>query len=267
MKKYTFKFENDYYTAIEYLYNLAKKIEDSQEIIIFEPESHLHKIMLGNITRMFDMYNDNPEKKKRGFVVDKGDINDIGKSYVINLKEALFYNNNPKQETKAVYSYEKEHPENEDFQSYLKNRQDSGIEKYSFIPNDTKLILNSKSDTKNTSDRVARTKAEEYIEGINKKRNKPEIPAELLTDAAEKLWQSLRKAGFIVANGYSLVEGVSANQATFIAYYMAEKLKIQKKWKVFQQLWGIQHMAQMAGAWKQTGKELPRANEIRDLFK
>ena len=29
-----------------------------------------------------------------------------------------------------------------------------------------------------------------------------------------------------------------------------EKLNIQKKWKVFQQLWGIQNMAQMAGAWK-----------------
>ena len=37
--------------------------------------------------------------------------------------------------------------------------------------------------------------------------------AELLTAEAQVLWQRLRDAGFIVADGYALAEGVSANQA------------------------------------------------------
>ena len=95
--------------------------------------------------------------------------------------------------------------------------------------------------------------------------NANEIPQELMTDDANVLWERLRNKGFIKTNSYALAEGISANQATYIADCMAEKLKIQKKWKVFQQLWGIQNMAQMAGAWKQTGKEPPRSGEIRKL--
>lgn len=96
--------------------------------------------------------------------------------------------------------------------------------------------------------------------------NVDDIPEVLLTDEAKLLWGKLRDAGFIVANGYALAEGISANQATYIADCMAEKLKIKKKWKVFQQLWDISNMAQMAGSWKQTGKEPPRASEIRELI-
>lgn len=55
--------------------------------------------------------------------------------------------------------------------------------------------------------------------------------AELLTAEAQVLWQRLRDAGFIVADGYALAEGVSANQAAYIADRMAEKLHIKKKWK------------------------------------
>ena len=46
--------------------------------------------------------------------------------------------------------------------------------------------------------------------------------AELLTAEAQVLWQRLRDAGFIVADGYALAEGVSANQAAYIADRMAE---------------------------------------------
>ena len=49
--------------------------------------------------------------------------------------------------------------------------------------------------------------------------------AELLTAEAQVLWQRLRDAGFIVADGYALAEGVSANQAAYIADRMAEKLR------------------------------------------
>ena len=91
--------------------------------------------------------------------------------------------------------------------------------------------------------------------------------SELLTEKAEVLWERLREAGFIVSEGYALAKGVSANQATYIADCMAEFLGIRNKWKVFEQLWGIKNMAQLAGTWKQTGKEPPRAKEIREILK
>ena len=91
--------------------------------------------------------------------------------------------------------------------------------------------------------------------------------AELLTAEAQVLWQRLRDAGFIVADGYMLAEGVSANQAAYIADRMAEKLRIKKKWKLFQQLWGIPNLGQLAGTWQQTGKLPPRYTEIDELMK
>ena len=91
--------------------------------------------------------------------------------------------------------------------------------------------------------------------------------AELLTAEAQVLWQRLRDTGFIVADGYALAEGVSANQAAYIADRMAERLQIKKKWKLFQQLWGIANLAQLAGSWQQTGKLPPRSKEIDELMK
>ena len=91
--------------------------------------------------------------------------------------------------------------------------------------------------------------------------------AELLTAEAQVLWQRLRDAGFIVADGYALAEGVSANQAAYIADRMAEKLRIKKKWKLFQLLWGIPNLGQLAGTWQQTGKLPPRSSEIDKLMK
>ena len=90
--------------------------------------------------------------------------------------------------------------------------------------------------------------------------------AELLTAEAQVLWQRLRDAGFIVADGYALAEGVSATQAAYIADRMAEKLRIKKKWKLFQQLWGIPNLAQLAGTWQQTGKLPPRSSDIDKLM-
>ena len=91
--------------------------------------------------------------------------------------------------------------------------------------------------------------------------------AELLTAEAQVLWQRLRDAGFIVADGYALAEGVSANQAAYIADRMADKLHIKKKWKLFQQLWGIANLGQLAGTWQQTGKLPPRSSDIDKLMK
>ena len=91
--------------------------------------------------------------------------------------------------------------------------------------------------------------------------------AELLTAEAQVLWQQLRDARFIVADCYALAEGISANQAAYIADRMAEKLQIKKKWKLFQQLWGIPNLAQLAGTWQQTGKLPPRSSDIDKIMK
>lgn len=93
-----------------------------------------------------------------------------------------------------------------------------------------------------------------------------ELPAELMTDEAEILWQRLRDARFIVADGYALAKGVSNNQATYIAYRFREKLRLRHKWKPFIQLWGIQNMAQFAGNWQRTGNYPPRTKEIDVIF-
>jgi hypothetical protein len=93
-----------------------------------------------------------------------------------------------------------------------------------------------------------------------------EVPEELQTAEAEEIWSSLREGGFIVENGYGLAKGVSANLATYIADRMAESLNITHKWKVFQGLWGIKNMAQLAGAWKETGKLPPRTDEIDEII-
>ena len=92
------------------------------------------------------------------------------------------------------------------------------------------------------------------------------MPSVLLTEKAQVYWKRLRKAGFIVADGYALAEGVSANQAAYIADCMAEKLNITKKWKVFQDLWGLKNMAQLAKGWQDYGKLPPRCNEIGCLI-
>ena len=107
---------------------------------------------------------------------------------------------------------------------------------------------------------------EELAEQPQSTGNVNENVAELLTAEAQVLWQRLRDAGFIVSDGYALAEGISANQAGYIADRMAEKLQIKKKWKLFQQLWGISNLAQLAGTWQQTGKLPPRSSEIDKLM-
>ena len=92
------------------------------------------------------------------------------------------------------------------------------------------------------------------------------MPACLLTPEAERLWEKAREAGFIVPDGYTLAEGVSANQAAYLADHIANILGItREKWKIFQHLWGVKNMAQLAGSWQQTGKLPPKAKDIDAL--
>lgn len=100
--------------------------------------------------------------------------------------------------------------------------------------------------------------------GNNNLSNNP--PAELLTDEALPYWTKLKEKGFIVADSYALMDGISKNQAAYIAYRFSEKLKLEDIWKPFIELWGIQTLAAHAGNWKRTGDYPPRANEIDDIF-
>ena len=84
--------------------------------------------------------------------------------------------------------------------------------------------------------------------------------ARLREDDAERLWQSLRQAGFIKPDSYDLAEGVSKNQATYIADQMAAILKLTNKWKPFMDLWNIPTMSQLAHNWTETG-QLPKDHE------
>ena len=102
--------------------------------------------------------------------------------------------------------------------------------------------------------------------GVEETEAEEALPAELRTEEAELLWQRLRTAGFIEPGGYGLTADVSANQAAYIADCMAARLAIKRKWKPFQQLWGIRNMAQLAGSWQQTGKLPPRSKEIDRLM-
>ena len=48
---------------------------------------------------------------------------------------------------------------------------------------------------------------------------------------------------------------------------MAALVREWKKWKLFQQLWGIANLGQLAGTWQQTGKLPPRSSDIDKLMK
>ena len=87
-------------------------------------------------------------------------------------------------------------------------------------------------------------------------------PAVLTSPEAERLWEALREAGFIRPGSYELAEGVSDNQATYIAALMNEELHLGTQWKMYRELWGTRYMAQYAGGWQQTGKLPPKYKEI-----
>ncbi len=93
--------------------------------------------------------------------------------------------------------------------------------------------------------------------------NNNNVPACLRTREAEELWQKLREAGFIKPDSYALAEGVSDNQATYIAAVMASALKLQHKWKPFIELWNIVNMPQLAHNWQEVGR-MPKDYKLID---
>ena len=67
----------------------------------------------------------------------------------------------------------------------------------------------------------------------------PTLPPLLRTDKAMVLWQKAQDAGYVDANYQPLI---SRTQAALLANYMADKLGIKEKWKVFEGLWNRKYM-------------------------
>ena len=79
--------------------------------------------------------------------------------------------------------------------------------------------------------------------GPSKERKKeaepPALPDALSTEEAMALWKKVQKAGYVDANYQPLI---SRTQAALLADYMAERLDIKDKWKVFEELWNRKNM-------------------------
>ena len=66
------------------------------------------------------------------------------------------------------------------------------------------------------------------------------LPDVLATDEAMALWRKAQAAGWIDDNYQSLL---SRTQAALLANYMADKLGINDKWKIFEAFWNRKYMS------------------------
>ena len=67
----------------------------------------------------------------------------------------------------------------------------------------------------------------------------PSLPPELSTPKAMALWKKVKAAGYVDENYLPLI---SRTQAALLAYEMAKRLGVRKKWKVFEALWNRKNM-------------------------
>ena len=68
----------------------------------------------------------------------------------------------------------------------------------------------------------------------------PTLPASLCTEQAMALWRKAQAAGWIDDNYQPLL---SRTQAALLANYMADKLGINDKWKIFEAFWNRKYMS------------------------
>ena len=68
----------------------------------------------------------------------------------------------------------------------------------------------------------------------------PTLPPLLRTDKAMVLWQKAQDAGYVDANYQPLI---SRTQSALLANYMADKLGINDKWKIFEAFWNRKYMS------------------------
>lgn len=91
------------------------------------------------------------------------------------------------------------------------------------------------------------------------------LPPPLGSDEAARYWQRLLRDRFVDAS-CRLLPTTTRQQAMYIAEAFAAKLGVKAKWKLFEQLWGINNLAQEKYAFVETGKMPPRAKEIDAIF-
>lgn len=235
--------------------NFARMLYSSSETLISDctGDYKVDKKWLHGLTNGFVAAFRNDGYLKYSFSEYVGILNDIGRIWAARLlKEHGIDMHQLEKETQCILYPVTEPAQNPDGQNHGNYKY--YVDKYILDPLDDQCCIYDEEQAK---------------ELLNKVRNKSGLNPleEILTAEAQVLWQRLRDAGFIVADGYALAEGVSSNQAAYIADRMAERLQIKKKWKLFQQLWGIPNLAQLAGTWKQTGKLPPRSSEIDKLMK
>ena len=75
---------------------------------------------------------------------------------------------------------------------------------------------------------------------IPKKQNLPEV---LNTQQAKEYFSKAIKAGFM-DDRFQWVKGTTKYQIALFAEICSEKLKIKHKWKTFETLWNVTHLAQ-----------------------
>ena len=68
----------------------------------------------------------------------------------------------------------------------------------------------------------------------------PTLPPSLCTEQAMMLWRKAQAAGWIDDNYQPLL---SRTQAALLANYMADKLGINDKWKIFEAFWNRKYMS------------------------
>ena len=92
----------------------------------------------------------------------------------------------------------------------------------------------------------------------------PTLPPLLRTDKAMGLWQKAQDAGYVDANYQPLI---SRTQAALLANYMADKLGIKEKWKVFEGLWNRKYMYRDYYKALNLQQSLAFQDEIKKLFR
>lgn len=87
---------------------------------------------------------------------------------------------------------------------------------------------------------------------------KPEM---LATAEATVLWKRLHAAALCDEEG-RLSEGMTKQDAMYVALLMGERLWQETRWKPFEQWWGMQHLAQELVRMRDTGRMPRHAKDI-----
>ena len=72
------------------------------------------------------------------------------------------------------------------------------------------------------------------------KEDTPTLPAPLGTEQAMVLWRKAQRAGYVDEHYQPLL---SRTQAALLANYMADKLGVNDKWKIFEAFWNRKYMS------------------------